>query len=50
MWRFRCVGLLRLNSPALWNRQVWLTVEAVAAANGPHEQPIRNEEHLHGNA
>lgn len=50
MWRSRCVGSLRSNSTAPWNRHESLTVETVADANGPqNEQPIRNEEHLHGN-
>jgi hypothetical protein len=49
MWRSRCVGLLRSNSAALWNRHESLTVVTVAAANASNEQPIRNEEHMHGN-
>jgi hypothetical protein len=39
MWRSRCVGSLRSNSGALWNRHVSLTVETVAAANARNEQP-----------
>jgi hypothetical protein len=54
MWRSRCVGSLRSNSPvygtAPWNRHESLTVDTVANANAPNEQPIRNEEHMHGNA
>jgi hypothetical protein len=42
--RFPTLGSL------VWNRCRWRAVEGVAAANGPHEQPIRNEEYVHGNA
>src|SRR4029453_19162021 len=39
MLRSRCVGSLRSNSAARWNRQEWLTVDTVAAANASMSSP-----------
>jgi thioredoxin 1 len=41
MWRSRCVGSLRSNSAAPWNSHESLTVDTVADAKAPKEQPIR---------
>jgi hypothetical protein len=50
MWRSRCVGSLRSNSAAAWNRHESLTVDTVADAKAPKRAAHPYEEHMHGNA